>query len=128
MTHRASLSRQGRSYEVHRRELAIGTGKSGVHKESTVGMEEPVESSLKEVSDVYTSKLDRSAMWTAGHGLNRSALGVLLCRAPAGRLASRAAFTCSGVLTSGQESPPFSFARETLRLCRLSSLLFILVL
>src|ERR1043166_8840480 len=48
-----------------------------------------------------------------------------LLRPRVGRLASRAALICSGVLRSGSESLTLSFARETWRLCRFANLLSI---
>ena len=54
-----------------------------------------------------------------------SAIFGALPRLRSGRLASRAASICSGVLTSGSESFTFSFARATWRLCRLANLLSI---
>ena len=43
----------------------------------------------------------------------------------AGRLASRAAFNCSGVRTSGSETLKRAFARATCRLWRFNNLLVI---
>ena len=121
-------------------------------KRAPVGQKDPRQSSFDGISYTYTSEIYRSAMRTAlgEHSLPwphswtpvfaaLSALGACLPRndgvelrtlpslprPAAGRLASRAALICSGVLKSGSESLSRSFARETWRLCRFANLLSI---
>jgi hypothetical protein len=107
------------------------------------GLKEPVESPFDGISGAYASEIDRSAMRTAcreqphsgaAHG-SVSAFGVLdgveygaggtSCCPATRRLSSRAALSCSGVLRSGSDTLTRSFARETWRLWRFNSLLFI---
>ena len=108
---------------------------------------------LHGVSGVNNSKIDRFAVGTlCGEQSDRgahdhfgsalaapSAAGLAGCRMdgeaygsrkasrrlPTLRLTSRAAFTCSGVLRSGSDTLTCCLARETWRLCRFNSILFI---
>src|SRR5258708_160695 len=87
----------------------------------------PVQCSLESISETDASKVDRSAMRTSGGehqftsffaSLEGSvAAGEPLVRngddRSAGRLASRAILTCSGVLKSGSESRSRPLSRET---------------
>ena len=108
---------------------------------ASVREKDPVQCSLQSISETDASKVDRSAMRTPGreHLVYETsslasleglfAAGVLLLRngddRSAGRLASRATLTCSGVLKSGSESRSRPLSRETWRLCRFASLLSI---
>jgi hypothetical protein len=115
-----------------------------------VGLKQPLESCLHDVSSVCASIIDRSAVRTArgeetdnaAHGATSSSTVPLVpaptrCgdgvsqnerwpvqRPPTARLASRAAVRCSGVLRSGSDRL-LRAARETWRLWRFRNLLFI---
>lgn len=98
-----------------------------------LGPKQPVQCSLQAVSDADASKIDGAAMGTPRQ--NRRVMEahfepVAAGRAPraadarsTGRLASRLAVICSGVLRSGSEVRIRSRARATWRLCRFASLL-----
>ncbi len=127
--------------------------KMAAAKRAAIGQQDPVEGLLHGISNADASKIDRPAIRTlrGEHSvpLPRSYPSVFaalpvpwdwlfrnvgvelrtfpsLLRPPSGRLASRAALICSGVLRSGSESLTRSRARETWRLCRFANRLSIL--
>jgi hypothetical protein len=95
---------------------------------------DPADGPLQCVLGAHAAEVDRAAMRTARgeHQPTSSAAGDF--EAPGrtkrevrsgGRLASRAALICSGVLKSGSETCTRCRARDTWRLCRLANLLSI---
>jgi len=109
-------------------------------KLTPAGLEQPIKRLLDGVTDAYCSKLNRLAIWTmcgeqpdqrVDHDPASCFTGVKYgaresLRGPVSpRLASRAVFRCSGVLTSGCDTLNRSLARNTWRLWRFSHLLFI---
>jgi hypothetical protein len=99
-----------------------------------VGLKQPLKGSLKSVPRSHRSEIDRFAARTAtGEKPEDShhdhwASGLTAwdgISEYAGRLASRAAFNCSGVRTSGSDTLTRSLARCTWRLWRFAILLSI---
>ena len=97
-------------------------------------LDEPLKSSFKSVLRPHGSEIDGFAAWAATreeppeerrhHDHWASGLTVWDGTAEwAGRLASLAALSCSGVLTSGSDSLIRALTRETWRLWRFCSLL-----
>jgi hypothetical protein len=98
------------------------------------GLNQPLKGSFHSALRSHGSEIDGFAAWAAAreepaearthHDHWASGLTVWDGIAEyAGRLASRAAVSCSGVLTSGSDSRSRPLARETWRLCRFCSLL-----
>jgi hypothetical protein len=104
----------------HRRSLKPAQKKMTPAKRASVRLQEPSESALKSVPQPDASILDRRAIGAArGEPADHEVRG---------RLNSRAAFNCSGVLTSGSDTLTRALARETCLLCRFSNLLSIFIL
>jgi hypothetical protein len=99
---------------------------------TAAGLQEPSQRSFKRILRSHGSEVDRFAARAVtleeesdnGNRHDHCASGLTACDGIseyAGRLASRAALTCSGVLTSGCDTLIRSLARETLRLWRFCS-------
>ena len=103
-------------------------------KTATVRKKNPAERPLQPVPNADTAEIDGSATRTSceEHQLAAPTLGDWEARGwikgeerSCGRLASRAALICSGLLRSGSEICSRSLARSTWRLCRFANLLSI---
>ena len=121
---------------------------------ASIGLQQPPKGPLDAVSGAHNSEIDRLAVRTScrehsqgsAHDhrdspFTRSSAAGLACARAGGvaygsrrvsrrvatlRLTARAALTCSGVRTSGSDTLTRCRARETWRLCRFSSLLFMM--